>query len=297
MNFQCEMHNFCNFTCGYCPNYVMKRERGFMSDEVWQTLLHGYIVPYRHLNCFSPPTFIPHKDGEPLLDRKLPQRLRDLAAVAPDMKIDIYSNGVLLPMWAKRGEDFMEFLATLPNQVRYMMSFHPRNYDDSVNDYGPVVKYLADVLRDPPRNVEFITVSHKSRWVSEATQEAWRSTWAGLPITVHSNCSINPWTGLMEDQATCHYSGCPYSDFGHWFFGATGNVIACCLDLEEEIVLGNVLTHSPADMFAATEAFYAEQRRILEAKELHPRGVCRNCFSQKRDDAPAELIPLGVGAA
>ena len=99
----------------------------------------------------------------------------------------------------------------------------------------------------------------------------------------------------MEDQATCHYNGCPYADFGHWFFGATGNIIACCLDLEEEIIFGNVLEDDPVEMFAKTDAFYVEQRRILEAREQHPRGVCKNCFGQRRDDVPTELVQLGVG--
>lgn len=290
MNFQVELHNFCNFTCGYCPNRVMQRKREFMAEDVWQTILYKYIVPYRHMNQFCPPTFIGHKDTEPLIDKKLPARLRDLADIAPDMKIDIYSNGVLLPAWAKRGVDFMEFLATLPNQVRFMMSYHPANHDNSVNDYSVVVPYLQGVLRNPPRNVEFITVSHKSKWVTTETQEQWRATWEGYPITVHANCAINPWTGRMEDQATCHYNGCPYADFGHWFFGTTGNIIACCLDLEEEIVLGNVLVDDPLEMFAKTEAFYTEQRRTLEEKRRVAHPVCSNCYGQTRD----ELVQIGV---
>lgn len=289
MNFQCELHNFCNFTCGYCPNKDMQRERQFMSDEVWGTILNRYIVPYRHHNSFCPPTFIGHKDSEPLIDRKLPSRLRDLAAAAPDMKVDIYSNGVLLPKWQSRGEDFIDFLASLPVQVRYMMSYHPLNHDGTANDYVPTIRYLAEKLQSPPPNVEFISVSHRSKWVTEEMQDVWVRTWAGWPITVHKNCSINPWTGRMEDQATCHYNGCPYSDFGHWFFGTTGNVIACCLDLEEEIILGNVLEDNPEEMFARTADFYAEQRRILAEQELHPRGVCRNCFGQKRDN----LVQIG----
>ena len=290
MNFQIETSSYCDLTCGYCPNRSMERKREFMSDEVFDTILHKYIVPYKHVNSFSPPTFIPHKDGEILLNKNLPHLLRKLANTAPDMTVDIYSHGLMLPKWKERGQDFMEFLATLPNRVRYMMSYHPRNHDDSVNNYAPVVGYLSRVLADPPKNVEFITVSHKSRWVTDEMQNKWRTVWQGLPITVHANCSINPWTGRMEDIAPCAYNGCPYSDFGHWFFGATGNVIACCLDLEEEIILGNVLRDDPAEVFVITEAFYAEQRRILAAKEQHPRGVCRNCYGQKRDD----LVQLGV---
>src|SRR5207245_2937174 len=110
------MHNFCNFTCGYCPNKDMERKREFMSDEVWDVILHKYIVPYRHINQFCPPTFIGHKDSEPLIDKKLPARLRSLSDVAPDMNIDVYSNGVLLPTWQDRGRDFIDFLGSLPNK-------------------------------------------------------------------------------------------------------------------------------------------------------------------------------------
>lgn len=295
MNFQIELTSHCDLECGYCPNRSMKRKRAFMSDKVFDVILNQYVVPYRHINAFCPPTFIGHKDGEPLLNRAFPDRLRSLSEVAPDMKIDIYSHGLMLPSLKERKQDFFQFLSTLPNQVRYMMSYHPRNHDNSENDYTKTILYLQEVLQNrKPSNVEFITVSHKSKWVSDIDQEFWRRTWENYPITVHANCSINPWTGLMEDVATCSYNGCPYADFGHWFFGATGNVIACCLDLEEEIVLGNVLQDSPADMFQKTQDFYAEQRRILETKEQHPRGVCRNCFGQKRDTK--EIIQLGLVA-
>jgi hypothetical protein len=270
----------------------MQRSREFMSDKVWNVILRRYIIPYRHVNSFCPPTFIGHKDGEPLLNKGLPSRLLDLSTAVPDIKIDIYSHGLMLPILARRGQDFFEFLRVLPNRVRYLMSFHPFNHDGTYNDYTETISYMHKVLRDPPPNVEFITVSHKSRWVSEILQESWAREWAGLPITVHSNCSINPWTGLIQEDGTTKFNGCPYADFGHWFFGVTGNVIACCLDLEEEIILGNVLTHEPEDMFAKTEAFYRIQRRTLEEKSRPQHAVCDNCFGYDRADR--ELVQVGV---
>lgn len=292
------MTSYCDLTCGYCPNKDMQRKRAFMDDNTWDAILNRYIVPYKNVNSFCPPTFIGHKDGEPLLNKQFPARLRSLSDAVPDMKIDIYSHGLLLPIWRDRGRDFIAFLGSLPNKVRYMMSYHPRNHDGSWNDYTYTINYLKDVLQHPPGNVEFITVSHKSKWVTQEMQEAWRYEWAGLPITVHSNCSINPWTGRMEDQATCRYNGCPYSDFGHWFFGVTGNVIACCLDLEEEIVLGNVLKNDPAAMFERTSLFYEEQRHILAQRDRPTHQVCYDCHGFKRSDHSApELIQIGVPTA
>lgn len=272
----------------------MERKREFMSDDVWSTILYRYIVPYHFVNAFCPPTFIAHKDSEPLIDKKLPDRLQSLSSACPDMKIDIYSNGVLLPKWHERKQDFIDFLGSLPNKARYLMSYHPKNHDGSDNDYTQTVEYLQDVLRDPPSNIEFITVSHKSKWVTEEMQQAWKRNWEGLPITVHCNCSLNPWTGRIEEEGVTQFNGCPYADFGHWFFGVTGNIIACCLDLEEEIVLGNVMRDDPAEMFHKTTEFYQEQQRILAERRRVNYPVCANCYGQKREDVPTELIPLGV---
>ncbi len=291
MNFQVELTSYCDLTCGYCPNRDMQRKRAFMSDEVWETILYKYIVPYRTINMHCPPTFIGHKDGEPLLNKRLPERLKQLSEALPDMRIDIYSHGLMLPVLAGQGRDFIQFLTTLPNKVRYLMSFHPYNHDGSENDYRTTIVYLKKVLQSPPHNVEFITVSHKSKWVSESIQQAWSRQWVGLPITVHSNCSLNPWTGRIEEEGITKFNGCPYGDFGHWFFGATGNVVGCCLDLEEEIVLGNVLEETPPEMFKRTFEFYERQRLAMELKRIPDHAVCADCFGYKREP---QLQQLGV---
>lgn len=286
MNFQVELTSLCNLTCGYCPNRDMQRVRAFMDDDVFETILSKYIVPYRNKNRFTNPTFIGHKDGEILLVKKAPDRLRAVAAAAPDMSIDVYSHGMLLPVWKSRGHDFLEFLGTLPNRCRYLMSYHPHNHDGSVNDYTATNAYMKEVLRNPPRNVEFIMVAHVSRHNTADMVNAWRESWreeiARGVLTVHANVSINAWTGRIDEPGTVQFHGCPYGDFGHMFFGATGNVIACCLDLEEEIVFGNVMTDEPAAIIDKLEAFYADQR-----SKVVKHAVCNNCHglpSRTRDE-------------
>ena len=162
INFQCELTSLCNLTCGYCPNRLMKRKKEFMSDTVWHNILHHYMIPYHNENRFCPPTFIPHKDGEPLLVKNIQQRIKDVADHLPSMSISIYSHGLMLPILAKKGKDFIDFLSSISNPCRYLMSYHPYNHDGSVNDYSDVISYLRNVLENKPANVEFITVITRS---------------------------------------------------------------------------------------------------------------------------------------
>ena len=137
-------------------------------------------------------------------------------------------------------------------------------------------------------------VSHLNRHTTKEKMEAWKESWRdeinrGV-LTVHANTSINPWTGRIDEPGTIEFHGCPYGDFGHMFFGATGNVIACCLDLEEEIIFGNVMKDDPAEMVAKLEEFYADQRA-----KVVKHAVCNNCHGlphRTRD----ELLQIGVKA-
>lgn len=300
MNFQVELTSVCDLECGYCPNRSMERERSFMTNDVFDAILHKYIVPYRtmNLNPGHRPTFIGHKDGEPLLNKKILKIWQQLSDTCPDINIDIYSHGLMLQTWQNRGQDVFDFLATLPNRCRYLMSYHPFNHDGSVNDYANTNLYMQEMLRNrKPHNVEVIMVSHLSKHVTIDQMNEWKESWQEIVnnglLTVHANVGINPWTGLIEDEHCTTFNGCPYADFGSMFFGVSGNVIACCMDLEEEIVFGNVLKDDPAKMVDKLAAFYVEQQRIGREKTGLFHEVCRDCMGMgKRTD----LIQLGAKA-
>lgn len=297
MNFQIETTSVCDLKCGYCPNKDMVRKRQFMAMDVWETILEKYVAPFKERNRHCPPTLINHKDGEPLLNKRFTEMLGIASAMLPDIKIDVYSHGLMLPTWRARGNDFISFLGSLPNKCRYLMSYHPFNHDGSKNDYAATNAYMRDMLQAPPGNVEFIMVSHLSKHVSKDELLAWRDSWTPeinrRVLTVHANVGINPWTGRIDEPGTVEFNGCPYGDFGHMFFGVTGNVIACCMDLEEEIVFGNVLTDSPDAMFAKLTEFYAEQQRIARDKTGLVHEVCRDCMGMGKR---ADLLQVGMKA-
>jgi hypothetical protein len=271
----------------------MKRQRQFMPREVWDCILYRYVVPFRHVNAhLNPPTLIPHKDGEPLLNKQLPDLLRAASEVVPDMHIDIYSHGLLLP----KRPGFIDFLGSLPNKVRLLVSFHFYNHDGTLNDYADTTQFFKRLFAGPtPGNIEFIFASHLIPPMTTERLAEWKNGWraeaAAGRVTVHANVNINPWTGLIDAPGLSHFTGCPYERFDHMFFGATGNIVPCCMDLEEEIIFGNVMYDDPETMFGTVRAFYAAQFR----REVN-HGLCHNCFGLPPKEKAPDLLQIG-GAA
>lgn len=235
-----------------------------MDRAVWDKIFERYVVPFHGWNShFNAPTLIPHKDGEPLLNKNLPSLL-DSARLLPTMHVDIYTHGLLLT------QKFVDFLATLPNKVRLLITFHFYNHDGSENDYGKASALIKSVLADKPGNVEVILAAHKTSLVSMGRLQEWKDSWGHV---ANINVSLNPWTGRVKEPGTMKFDHCPYDNFGSLFFGVTGNVIACCMDLEEEIVFGNVMADDPVEVVEKVRAFYYEQKNRNISHDL-----CNVCF-------------------
>lgn len=242
----------------------MARPRKFIDRSVWDAIFERYVIPFKDWNAHqSRPTIIPHKDGEPLLNKNLPSLLESARRV-PSMAVDIYTHGLLLT------KEFVTFLGKLPNKARLLITFHFVNHDGSENDYSKANQVIRWALDHRPKNLEIILVTHVTDGVPLDRLLGWQAAW-GSVATV--NKDINPWTGRISDSNAVTHGHCPYDSFNHVFFGVTGNVVACCMDLEEELVFGNVMTDEPLAVMERLRDFYAAQKR----RELRS-DLCNNCF-------------------
>lgn len=269
MHMQIEFTNICNLRCVECPQRMLQRPHGKMSDEVFDKLLHEYIIR------FQPNTIICHKDGEPLLHEKLPEFL-DTMDNAVLTKFDIYTNGLLLK------PDFVEKLGLLRSKVWLLVSFH--FFDENgkfVEKYEEAEDRIEQSIKAAPRNVDFIFASHVTDYADKEVLEGWKQHWVSknLPrlTAVHVNTAINPWLGLIKQKNAIEFHDCPYTDGQHMFFGVTGNVIVCCMDLEEEIVFGNIMTDDPNTILSRRGQFYQDLR-----DQKIERHVCKRCLGGRK---------------
>jgi radical SAM protein with 4Fe4S-binding SPASM domain len=248
----------------------MVRPRKYMSQAVFDRLLESYIAPMQ----FN--TVIPHKDGEPLLHPSFEAMFKAIAGASRASKIDIYTNGLMLT------KDMVKVFASVPNKVWLLITFHQVNRDGSRNDYSALEYMLVDVLPGlSGLNVEIILVTHPLDQIEYERAKEWQAKWLNRKrsekalIDVHVNRQINPWTGLIEHPNCVSFEGCPYADGNHFFVGVTGNVIPCCMDLEEEIVLGNIMKNDPDEICEARDKFYGDMINGIVRRKL-----CKRCLTK-----------------
>ncbi len=250
--------------CEECPNRFMKRSRDIMSKEVFDKVLD-------YSKEDVPGTMILQKDGEPLLHPNIKGYML-LMDSAIQTKFDIYTNGLLLTA------EFVNFLGGLKNKTRILISYHFYNANGSRNDYSRVDGEIISSLNLCHTNVEFVITTHVTDFTNESELLQWKNTWFDVAkkyrmfTAVHVNSHVNPWAGLVKQKNTIHFDGCPYADFGHFFIGVTGNVIPCCMDLEEEIVFGNILEDPKEAIMKKAKDFY----KILSSK-VFDRDLCKRC--------------------
>jgi len=265
MNFQIELTNHCNLQCIECPHRFMKRIQTTMSDEVFYKIL-------LYIKDIKPQTVIMHKDGEPLIHPKLFDYMKEIDSIYTT-KFDIYTNGILLK------PEFVSKLGELNSVVSILLSFHFYGFNETRVDYTKTNKALLDILADCPKNVQFVFVTHVTDLIEKDELDRWKAFWDGVMkerralTAVHANPHINPWTGLIKQKNTIKFDGCPYADGQHMFFGVTGNILACCMDLEEQIVFGNVMYDSPDFIMFKRNEFYKDLNNDII------RELCSKCMA------------------
>lgn len=275
---QIEMTNNCDLQCVECPQRLMQRLRQWMTMDVLETIFAKILHSYEF------DTIIPHKDGESLLYPHIKPAIQAMSNCHKG-KFCIYTNGTHFT------KDFYDFIRTLPNKFEVLMSFHQIGFTgkkwnqadcEETKDYSTekAGNELMACLREPADNVEFIMSSHLTPYVDRAKMEDWLSHWNGVKAQypkltgVHLNPHINSWGGHMKELGTVGFEACPYGDAQHMFIGVTGSVLPCCIDLNEDLVIADLMTDSVDEILVRREDFY---RRVAVPSLRKPR--CVECLS------------------
>lgn len=123
-----ETTSYCNRTCSFCPNSFIDRlsEQLAMPEPTWQAILDGlHEMEYSGAVIWS-------RYSEPLSERRIVERIREVREAAPRALIGIYSNGDYLDA------DYLRELEDAGLHHLWVDVYFP---DDDVYDSEAAVEY------------------------------------------------------------------------------------------------------------------------------------------------------------
>ena len=256
-----EATNRCNASCQMCPRHALSRPMGSMSWDTFQKIADKFLTAGQ-TRVFSFSGF-----GEPLLN---PDIGRFIAYVSPHAETFLSTNGSLLD-----NARIEELLAADLNHLilsfngadagtyeRIMKNLHFEQTVDAVHR----LRHLGGTQIELMANV---TVSRLTRDQLPAIRNLLHDM--GIEQVIYSHCHHRG--GSLNDDNVCMPLP-PAPDTrcdifaGTMFVAWNGQVLACCHDLTNESLLGDLL-HMPVDELVA------KRRQIEEEGVYFP--MCAEC--------------------
>ncbi|KPA16299.1 radical SAM additional 4Fe4S-binding domain-containing protein [Candidatus Magnetomorum sp. HK-1] len=268
---QVEVSNFCNAKCIMCPNPFMTRKKGQMDDSLYKKIideLSKWPTPLLHL-CGI---------GESLLDKKIIERVR-YAKNKQIKNIRINTNGSLLTR--EMSDAFIdleldELLFSIDHGEKDKYEEIRRNL--SFQDVYDNISYIAlrkkQLRRNKPKiginavaqenelkQVQTVYKRFKKIADSISFQVAWN--WVG-DVSVN-----NPLKNKIKRNFPCPYL---------WYYlniTWDGNVSICCVDWDNEIILGNVANNSLQEIWRNDK--FEHLRNLHINNRSNEISVCKKC--------------------
>jgi len=257
-----ETTNACNAHCVICPHRIMRRPIAWMDEPLFARLIDECAASgCREVHL--------HNFGEPLLDKRLEQRVA-YAKWKGIGKVKIFSNGSLLD--STRAQGLIE--AGL-DEIKVSFDGATKEEFESIRTplkYDAVVQNIVDLvkMRDAARSSLVVRVACCSTTDKEATMQFLEQV-----VDDFSFGKLHNWADGGPPRENRIRKAC--SRLWRTFTVlANGDVALCCLDYDGQQTLGRVDNeHSIRDVWNG--APYREIRRRHKAARQSEIPLCANC--------------------
>lgn len=278
-----EISNICNLQCSFCP--VVDRDKLIMSLELFEKTIEQ-VAPLTEQVCL-------HLMGEPLAHPEFPQIVEICERFG--VKINLTTNGVLLNRYAN-------LLSESPSFHQVNFSIH--SFKDNFKDKS-ILPYLTDILnfsklahsRRPEMYINYrLWNILETRTSNDSNKDIIQNIANFFEVAIKEDIDVgsfkskriwnrvylhfdsrfewpNPTMPIQSTKGFCH------ALTSHIGIHADGTVVACCLDKEARLDLGNCSKKSLSDILGDKRATL--MRDGFAEKKL-AEDLCQRCTYIKR---------------
>ncbi|MDP3486950.1 MAG: SPASM domain-containing protein [Bacillota bacterium] len=265
----------CNANCTFCSYGQMTRPKGLMDYE----LIEGIIRQAERAE-----SLIPFLIGEPFLD----QRMRDILALCkkthPSAATILYSNMALCDAktaeWLVHDQTLDRLCPSFygPTPEIYRALQPPLDFHQVRQNIIHLLRLRQAMGKRRPRVEMQYILMDKTAGLLDQFKKYWSVIADGVAVVNHDT-----WHGLKADQSPAGFRRYPpgpipcsrlWDSFNVHY---DGTVVACCIDLEEEEVIGRMPRQTLKEVWHG--------KPLQRLRSLHLAGrqneipLCRNCTS------------------
>jgi MoaA/NifB/PqqE/SkfB family radical SAM enzyme len=273
---QIESTNICNAKCVFCPRDEMQRRQGIMSTELFRKIVDECAdLGITHVRM--------HNYGEAFIDRQLVEKVR-YAKQKGIKEVGMISNGSLITEPVARGMieaglDAINISVDAAGKEVFEATRVGLKYDKVIANIERLVRLRAESGRRRPKLILSFVRQNNS-----ADEQAFIHHWSKVADKIHVT-DLHNWAGTLNAESDVNYP-CyrPWLTFTVLW---DGRVSLCCADFDGKTILGDLNTHSIAEIWNAPP--YREARR--QHLESGGPDICRAC-DLPRKDSPLWITKL-----
>jgi len=278
-----EISNICNLQCSFCP--VVDRDKKIMGLNLFESTL-TQVAPLTEQVCL-------HLMGEPLAHPEFESVIK--ICEAHEVKINLTTNGVLLNRYA-------ELLST--SRAIHQINFSIHSFKDNFKDKS-ILPYLTDILnfskmafeRKPELYINYrLWNIFETTTQNDSNKDILANIAKFFDVDIKEDIDVgsikskriwnrvylhfdsrfewpSPLMPLVSTEGFCHALS------AHIGIHADGTVVACCLDKEARLNLGNCASKSISEILQDKRA--TTMREGFAQKKL-AEDLCQRCTYIKR---------------
>jgi MoaA/NifB/PqqE/SkfB family radical SAM enzyme len=273
---QIESTNICNAKCVFCPRDDMHRRQGIMSVDLFRKIVDECVeLGITHVRM--------HNYGEAFIDKKLVEKVR-YAKEQGIKEVGMISNGSLITDQIARGMidaglDAINISVDASGKEVFESTRIGLKYDKVIGNIERLVRLRAESGKRRPKLILSFVRQNNS-----ADEQAFIEHWRAIADKIHVT-DLHNWAGTLNKESDVNYP-CyrPWLTFTVLW---DGRVSLCCADFDGKIILGDLNTHSIAEIWNA-EAYRDVRRQHLESGGP---DICRAC-DLPRKDSPLWITKL-----
>jgi len=273
---QIESTNICNAKCVFCPRDDMHRRQGIMNVELFRKIVDECVeLGITHVRM--------HNYGEAFIDKRLVEKVR-YAKQQGIKEVGMISNGSLITDQIARGMidaglDAINISVDASGKEVFESTRVGLKYDKVIGNIERLVRLRAESGKRRPKLILSFVRQNNS-----ADEQAFIEHWRAIADKIHVT-DLHNWAGTLNKESDVNYP-CyrPWLTFTVLW---DGRVSLCCADFDGKTILGDLNTHSIA------EIWNAEPYRDVRRQHLESGGpdICRAC-DLPRKDSPLWITKL-----